>query len=896
MNPNRHPIIASFEQGEITPLADGRVDIEAYNKSCNKIQNCLNLVQGPCERRPGSYHVAEVQNSAYASRCVPFRYSADISFVIEIGHQIMRFFSFGARIALGDLVPNGSMEGVTDWYDVGTPTTNEFSTEQYHSGGHSRKVVTTANGDGSKSDVFPISTTSGLSMVGSLFVYPSEETILVQVREADDSGWAYSQEFAVIPDTWNWIHFDFDISASGSNAYIQVVSTSSDPIHTFYFDDVEVRQLVRTVTPWSASEIDQLRYRQVGNVIYFRHPDYPDYKLMRETSTYWPLTLVDNYWPPFLDQNTDATTIQASAVTGAGITVTASAAIFKDGHEGSHWKIVGDKPTSNDFSANGNGTAVEMDAAESFIISLSGTWSGSMYLQRSYDGGSSWVDYAYYTSNISIELTNLEDDTQWRWQMQSYASGTCTARISLRNKAGYFKIVSITSPPATTCTADVVEDLPHTNATDKWSEGAWSDYQGYPRVIAFYENRRVQGSTALQPTRLWGSVVDDYESWEPGVTDDKAWNYSLASAEINQINWMLEGDVLHIGTSGDEWRFGDADAPTTPTSVSAKAQTYYGSYDADAVKAGTWVVFIEDGGRALRSIRYNYDTEKYEANQISTKAEHLFKGADDLYIKQIAYASRPVPTIWIRMSDGTLRSATFDTTVGISAFNRHTIGGSGFVESICVIRGPIYDELWMEVLRTINSQSVRYIEYIQFSDWNDKEDAYFVDSGYTYEISSSTKYITGLNHLEGEEVDIFCDGYVHHSLTVENGAITLDNEISSKASIGYGYTSIITPKAIELKSQGGDTIQGRKVLVPNLKIRLLKTMACKVGTVEGETDYINFRTIETPLGESHDPFTGDKYVQVRGQGVGGNLCVECDLPVPMTVIAIMPTVQITSDN
>jgi hypothetical protein len=124
----------------------------------------------------------------------------------------------------------------------------------------------------------------------------------------------------------------------------------------------------------------------------------------------------------------------------------------------------------------------------------------------------------------------------------------------------------------------------------------------------------------------------------------------------------------------------------------------------------------------------------------------------------------------------------------------------------------------------------------------------------------------------------------------------LDNEISSKASIGYGYTSIITPKAIELKSQGGDTIQGRKVLVPNLKIRLLKTMACKVGTVEGETDYINFRTIETPLGESHDPFTGDKYVQVRGQGVGGNLCVECDLPVPMTVIAIMPTVQITSDN
>jgi hypothetical protein len=486
-----------------------------------------------------------------------------------------------------------------------------------------------------------------------------------------------------------------------------------------------------------------------------------------------------------------------------------------------------------------------------------------------------------------VELVNLEGGTQWRWSMTARTSGTCTARLTERNKAGYVKITAVAAPPSLTATADVVQELASTGATKKWSEGAFSAYRGYPRALEFYEQRLVlAGGSAV-----YGSVVDDYESHETGTSDDKAWSYILANREVNAIQWMIDEEVLHIGTTGDEWKFGDKDDPTTATSVNAKRQTYNGSADLDAIKAGDTVVFVEDGRRALRAIRFNFERDKYLAEHFSRKAEHLFT---DSAIVEVAYAARPTPIVWVLLQDGTLRAVTYDHTAEVIAYHRHDIAG-GTVESICTVRGTYYDELWMQVRRTINGSPARYIERIQAPEWTSKEDAYYVDCGMTLTENTPTKYWTGLSHLEGESVNILADGAVHAAVTVAGGIIELKYS-ASKVQVGLGYASKLTPTPLEVAIGGGDTSQAMQRFIHEATLRLHRAMACKVGTSSGQTDEITFRTTLTPLGSAPDLFSGDKAVTVKGGGAGGKITIECDKPVPLTVVAIWPKATIGTDH
>ncbi len=66
-----------------------------------------------------------------------------------------------------------------------------------------------------------------------------------------------------------------------------------------------------------------------------------------------------------------------------------------------------------------------------------------------------------------------------------------------------------------------------------------------------------------------------------------------------------------------------------------------------------------------------------------------------------------------------------------------------------MIPGDPEDELWLVVRRTINSATVRYIERLKtFNYGTSLEDAFFMDSGLTYDGAAATA-ISGLGHLEG---------------------------------------------------------------------------------------------------------------------------------------------------
>ena len=77
-----------------------------------------------------------------------------------------------------------------------------------------------------------------------------------------------------------------------------------------------------------------------------------------------------------------------------------------------------------------------------FNATLSGTWVGTMQLQRSFDGGNTYVpcgidaagDQANYTSNVSLTLTENEPGVYYQWACTAFTSGTIITRLSGGNR------------------------------------------------------------------------------------------------------------------------------------------------------------------------------------------------------------------------------------------------------------------------------------------------------------------------------------------------------------------------------------------------------------------------------------------------------------------------------
>jgi hypothetical protein len=67
-----------------------------------------------------------------------------------------------------------------------------------------------------------------------------------------------------------------------------------------------------------------------------------------------------------------------------------------------------------------------------FNLSLSGTWEGTVTVQRSFDNGTTWVDVKTYTANTEQVGEEPEPTVFYRFGVKTgeYTSGTVVGRLS----------------------------------------------------------------------------------------------------------------------------------------------------------------------------------------------------------------------------------------------------------------------------------------------------------------------------------------------------------------------------------------------------------------------------------------------------------------------------------
>ena len=94
-------LINSFNAGELSPYMGARSDVEKYRNGCSTLENFIILPYGGVIRRPGTEYLGSPKLSNRRCRLIGFNFSTTTRFVIEMGHQYMRFWSNGVPVLSG---------------------------------------------------------------------------------------------------------------------------------------------------------------------------------------------------------------------------------------------------------------------------------------------------------------------------------------------------------------------------------------------------------------------------------------------------------------------------------------------------------------------------------------------------------------------------------------------------------------------------------------------------------------------------------------------------------------------------------------------------------------------------------------------------------------------------
>ena len=621
-------------------------------------------------------------------------------------------------------------------------------------------------------------------------------------------------------------------------------------------------KIVEVTTTYTEAQVFELNHVQSADVLYLAHKDHEPAKLTRTTATSFTLSDIDFVDGPWLDENTTDTTMYFSADTGT-VTVTASAAVFSSDDVGRFIRTREILEIAHD----------EWAAGTSYANNATVRYNGHVYKQVT---GS--TETSGNTPPVHLTGTETYGNIDWEYRHDEF---------------GHVRITAFTS--ATVVTAVVHADqygndtIPDSsvgvaNANTRWSLGALGGDQGYPRAVAFYEERLYFAGTTGQPQTIFGSKTADFENMTPGLNDDDAINVTIASDQVNVIKHMIQGRFLQLLTTSAEFTLsgGTGTQPVTPTNVNVLRETTFGSSDVRPIRAGSSTILVQKGQEKVKEVTFDLDTDGLVGRDLTILAEHIARGG----LTDMIWQQEPELILWFVRTDGVLVGLSYDPQNQTIGWHTHPMGNSGIVESVTAIPSGAEDQVYLSVQRTIDGSTVRHIVFMENIYFGtDVANAFYVDSGLTYD-STATTTITGLNHLEGETVQILADGAAHADKTVSGGAVTLDRS-SSTVHVGYSYDS----KVQTLRMEGGaddGVSQGKIKRIHGATIRFLDTVGAEIGPDENNLDRLPFRDSSMSMDEAVPMFDGDKEISFpSGYDNDARVFVRQTQPLPMTILAVM---------
>jgi len=678
----------------------------------------------------------------------------------------------------------------------------------------------------------------------------------------------------------------FTVASSTTNTFALTGEDSTS--YDAYSSGGTASKTYEIATTYTSAELSELQFTQSADVMYIVHPNHPPAKLSRTAHTTWTLDDVDFQVGPFLDTNTTATTLTTSATTvGTGRTLTASAITGINSGTGFQTTDVGRLVKLGD--GWGEITARTSTTVVTWTITVAATGSGaavwslgawsattgyprtvSFFEQRLVFGGSSSYPQTIWASESGLyEEFDVGDGSAADAFIYTIAANKVNVirwlapsrDLIVGTVGGEFKVGRPAGEPLKPDNVNIAQQTTYGGYTTQpiqiGSEVLFVQRQQRKvRSFAYrFEDDAYQAPdmTLLAEHITDTGIVDVDYAQEP----DSIYWAARTDGTLLGMTYHREEDVVawhrHIFGGSNKFIFNGATGVLDYLN-DANFNGYI-TITAHGLSTGDEVTYSAGGGTKIPELTEGGTYYVFARDANTLELADTYAQAVDRTIK--------------RISDG----------IGAS----HSLSTKAKIKSITSINETLENQVWIICERRINDTKRQYIEYLDPTLNMDCTLSALVNDGLTV--------VTGLNHLEGESVQVLVGDAVFPNQTVTGGSIsvTLPTSASFKSiEIGLGYTSKIKTMRIESGSQAG-TAQARKKRYNEVVVRLYKSVGL---TVNG--DQIPFRSSSTPMGQDIAEFTGDKRVSNLGWNRDGQIEIEQTQPLPMTVLGITGTL-VTSD-
>lgn len=317
---------------------------------------------------------------------------------------------------------------------------------------------------------------------------------------------------------------------------------------------------------------------------------------------------------------------------------------------------------------------------------------------------------------------------------------------------------------ATQVTVKVIVAFGDTAAHANWWESAWSDEQGWPRTVGFFQGRICYGGCLGSPDSIWHSQTNNFDVMShqalvlvdsagdgstTGPTGSNAFTATISSQKLDVIQWMSPERTLAIGTGGAEWildRF-DQTSGYGANNIIASIGSHFGSAYRPAVRVGSEVIFDYQSDHELKSLVFNLVQNSYVDESLQLLydefpfAEASLTGAASLGNGNRKYRGftwdGTRKTLWAVDTMGNFRGMTRDRNLQITAWHSHQFGGydatktggttgaaatlcvdpiysapAGSVTSVAIVPNPVLgvDDVWIIVKRYVNGAYHYHLE------------------------------------------------------------------------------------------------------------------------------------------------------------------------------------------
>jgi hypothetical protein len=837
------PGFRKFNTGEVTPLLLARDDFVKYQNSCLQLQNMVPLSQGPVMRRPGTRFINSTKNHGVA-RLIPFENSKTDAYMLEFGNLYIRAYRKG-----GQVLDGGDAFEITTTY-----TTSELDAIQFvqsadimwlvHPDHEIAELSRTGHTSWTLADEdlvtgpFMDRNTTATTITPSATTGSITLTASTAIFEADHVG-AIWQIFSVVDN-------------SAVNGSFTEVGNSDE---VTVLKDQEY--LFTTHGKWSGTFILQREYDNSGiwQDVTTRHYEVDgnlDFSKSEAVADAQYRVRMDSITFGTLDYNLEALTVELGGV--VEITAFTSTTVVTGTVQSTLGNTTATTEWSEGYFGDVHGWPPTVEFHEERIC-YGGNADFPQTLWLSQTGDYNNFGAGTLAADAIIYSLPGQNPIQWMRSQEFLFVGTLGGAGRLGGNSPHDAISA--------------EELPTYRQQSYSGSAALQAAIANDQILFVERGRREVSEFAFSIDR------DKYVATDLTILSEHITTSGITAIAYQErpesILWCVTNDGVLLSLTYKR----NQDVVAWARHVTG------GAVESVAVMPGdeedeVWVIV----NRTIRNTTKRYveqlqpfDWGTDQADMWFVDSGLLFDGGPAVNVLGITRADPAVVSVQFFPVDGD----GDDLEDGDQVQIRSVVGMTEVNDRVYTISNP--------------NVSARTFELRDSTDITDIDSTGFTvyTSGGTAQRVENT--FGGLGHLESETVTVFADGGPAADETVTSSSIST-GLWSNKVLVGLPYTSVLETMPIVFSGQQGSVMAKIKA-IRKVTFDFYQTLGTEYGTDADNLRPINFKTTETPLSGRVPLFSGMTTESFQhGYNVQTTVYIQQDLPLPMTVRAIMPEIEI----